>query len=89
MGLASRLKKKALGLTQQAMERLFADEKRATQIASALGAVQRGKQSFDAGQRVVMHQFNFATKSDFKDLGKSLGSLRRRVASLNEKLSGP
>ena len=88
MGIASRLKKRAMGYSQRAMERLFADEKRATQIANAIGAVQRGKQRFDTGQRVVMHGFNFATKSDFRDLGKSLGSLRRRVASLNEKLSG-
>ena len=46
------------------------------------------KQSFDAGLRLVMHGFNFATKSDYRDLGQSLGSLRLRVASLNEKLSG-
>ena len=88
MGIASRLKNRALGLSQKAMERLFADEKRATQIAGAIGAMQRGKQRFDKGQRAVMHQLNFAAKSDFKDLGKSLGSLRRRVQSLSEKLSG-
>jgi len=88
MGITSRIKKRALGLSQKALEKLFADDKRATQIASALGAVQRGKQRFDTGQRVVMHQFNFATKADFKDLGKSLGALRRRVNALNEKLSG-
>ncbi len=88
MGIGNRLKKRALGLSQKAMERIFADEKRATQIATAIGAVQRGKQRLDSTQRVVMHQFSFATKSDFKDLGKSLGALRRRVQSLNEKLSG-
>ncbi len=87
MGIGNRLKKTALGLSRRALERLFSDEKRATQIATAIGAVQRGKQRFDKTQRVVMHQFSFATKSDFKDLSKSLGSLRRRVQSLNEKLS--
>lgn len=87
MSLGSRLKKQAVGFSHKALQRLFADEKRATQIASALGAVQRGKQRLDKTQRVVLHQFNVATKADFKDLGKSLSALRRRVQSINDKLS--
>jgi polyhydroxyalkanoate synthesis regulator phasin len=87
MGLRSTLKKQAMGLGQKAMERLFADEKRAQRVAEAIGSVQRGKQALDSTQRVVMHQLNFATKADFKDLGKQLSALRRRVKALDDKLS--
>lgn len=87
MGIRSKLKKQAMGLSQKAMEKLFADEGRAQKIAEAIGTVQRGKKAFDTTQAVVMHQLNFATKSDFKDLGKQLGGLRRRVKALDEKLS--
>ena len=86
MSLAKRLKKKAIGLSQQAMARLFADEARAQKIAEAIGAGQRGKESIDKTQRLVMNQFNFATQADFKDLGKSLSALKRRMRSLEEKL---
>jgi hypothetical protein len=87
VGIRSKLKKQALGLSQKAMEKLFADEKRAQKVAEVIGTVQRGKQAFDSTQRVVLHQLSFATKADFKDLGKQLGGLRRRVKALDEKLS--
>lgn len=87
MGLTSKIKKQAMGLSAKAMEKLFADERRAQKIAEAIGAVQRSKQAIDSTQRVVMHQLNFATKTDFKDLGKALSSLKKRVKSLDEKLS--
>jgi polyhydroxyalkanoate synthesis regulator phasin len=86
MGLTDRLRKEALGLSQKAMERLFADDKRAGQIANMIGKVQQGKAAFDKGQVEVMHQLNFASKSDFKELGKQLSSLRRRVRDLDAKL---
>ncbi|MEW5739030.1 MAG: hypothetical protein AB1938_08890 [Myxococcota bacterium] len=87
MGFRSTLKKQALGLSQKAMERLFADEKRAQKIAEAIGTVQRSKQAFDSTQRVVLNQLNFATKADFKELGRQLSGLRKRVKALDEKLS--
>lgn len=87
MSIRKALKKQAMGLSQKAMEKLFADEGRAQKIAEAIGTVQRGKQAFDSTQRVVMHQLNFATKADFKDLGKQLSSLRKRIKRLDEKLS--
>jgi len=88
MSLTGKLKQEAMGLSQKAMERLFADEKRAGQIASAIGAVQRGKAAFDQTQRELMHQLNFASRSDFKEIGKQLSGLKRRVKELNEKLDG-
>jgi hypothetical protein len=87
MGFRSDLKKRAMGLSQKAMERLFADESRATKIAEAMGAVQRGKENFDKTQSVVMHQFNFATRGDFKELGKKLSALRRRLRAMGEKVA--
>jgi hypothetical protein len=86
MGLTDKLKSEAMGLSQKAMERLFADEKRAARVAEVIGAVQRGKASFDNTQRQIMHQLNFASRSDFKDLGKQLSSLKRRVRELEGKL---
>jgi len=87
MGLSSQLKQQAMKLSQKAMEKLFADEKRAQKVAEAIGAVQRGKQSLDKTQAAVMHQFSFATRGDFKALGKQLSALRRRIQALDEKLS--
>jgi hypothetical protein len=87
MGLRKKLTQQALGLSAKAMERLFADEKRAAKIAEAIGAVQRGKAAVDKTQTVVMHQLNFATRADFKDLGRSISSLKKRIKSLDEKLS--
>jgi hypothetical protein len=87
VSIRNKLKKQALGLSQKAMERLFADEGRAQKIAEAIGTVQRGKQALDSTQRVVMHQLNFATRGDFKELGKQLGGLRRRLKALDEKLT--
>jgi len=86
MGLRKQLTEKAMGLSAKAMERLFADEKRAQRIAEAIGTVQRGKAAVDKTQTVVLHQLNFATRADFKELGRSLSSLKKRVKALDEKL---
>lgn len=87
MGLRKQLTEKAMGFSAKAMERLFADEKRAQKIAEAIGTVQRGKAAVDKTQTVVMHQLNFATKADFKDLGRSLSSLKKGIKALDEKLN--
>jgi polyhydroxyalkanoate synthesis regulator phasin len=81
------MKERAMGLSARAMERLFADEHRAARVAEALGAVQRGKAAVDRTQTVVMHQLNFATRADFKELNRSLTSLKKRIKALDEKLS--
>ncbi len=88
MGLRRDLKKRALELSQKAMERLMADEKRAMRVAEAIGTVQRGKQAFDRTQEQVMHALNVASQSDFKAIGKQLSSLKRRLRDLEEKLEG-
>lgn len=87
MGIASKLKARALGYGQKAMERLFADEKRAQRVVEALGKAQQAKKTIDSTQRVVMHQLNFATRQDFKDLGRQLSGLKKRLRSLDDKLA--
>jgi hypothetical protein len=86
MGIGKELKKRALGMSAKAMEKLMADEKRAMQIANAIGTVQRGKQALDKGQEEILRALNFAPKSDFKAVGKKLSSLKRRLRELDEKL---
>ena len=86
MGVRSEMKKRALDLSQRAMERLMADEKRAMQLANAIGKVQKGKQAIEKGQDDVMRALNFAAKGDFKALGKKFSSLKRRMRELDEKL---
>jgi len=87
MGFASRLKQQAMGISAKAMERLFADEKRAAKVVEVLGRAQQAKKSMDQTQRVVLHQLNFATRQDFKDLGRQLSGLKKRLRSLDEKLA--
>jgi len=86
MGIGQDLKKQALEASQKAVEKLLADEKRAMTVAQALGSVQRGKQALDRGQEELMRALNFATRSDFKAVGKKLAGLKRRLRELDEKL---
>jgi hypothetical protein len=86
MGIGKELKKRAMDVTSKAMEKLMADEKRAMQVATAIGKVQRGKQALDKGQEDLMRAFSFAPKGDFKAVGKKLSSLKRRLRELDEKL---
>ncbi len=86
MGLSNDLKKQAMKVSQKAMEKLLADEKRAMKIAEAVGSMQRGKQALNRGQDELMRAFNFAPKADFKALGKQLSALKRRLRELDERL---
>jgi hypothetical protein len=86
MGIGEELKKRAISVSAKAMEKLMADEKRAMKIANAIGSVQRGKQALDKGQEELLKAFNFATKGDYKAVGKKLSGLKRRLRELDEKL---
>jgi chromosome segregation and condensation protein ScpB len=88
MGITGKLKKQAMGLSQKAMERLLADEQRAQKLVEVLGKAQQAKRSLDSTQRAVLNQLNFATKQDFKDLGKQLSGFKKRLKRLEEKLGG-
>jgi hypothetical protein len=86
MGIGKELKKRAMSASARAMEKLMADEQRAMKIAGAIGSVQRGKQALDKGQEELLRAFNFATRSDYKAVGKKLAGLKRRLRELDEKL---
>ena len=87
MGLRDDLKRRAVGLSRTALERLMADEKRANQLAAAVGTLQRGKQALERGQNEILHAFHFAGREDFKALGKRFSRLKRRLRELDEKLA--
>lgn len=87
MGLTQKLKNNAMGLSQKALEKLLADEKRAMRLGVAIGKVQQGKAAVDKGQEQLLRTLNFASRSDFKALGKRLSVLRRRMRELEEQVS--
>ena len=89
MELKNKLKNRVLSLSQQVIDRLFADDQRAKQLAKAIGKVQRGKAAFERGQDELMRQLSFAPRSDFKAVGKRLAGLKRRVRELEQKLRSP
>ncbi len=88
MSIASRVREGALDFSQKMVERLFADERRTQRMVEVLGKAQLAKKSIDSTQRVLMHQLNFTTKQDFKDLGRQLSGLKKRLRSLDDKLEG-
>jgi hypothetical protein len=75
-----------MGISQRAVEHLLADENRAMRIAGAIGRVQRGREALNRGQDELLRAFGFATKSDYRSVGKQLAALKRRVRELEEKL---
>src|SRR5260370_35879612 len=92
MGWGNGLKKQMTDFSQKALERLFADEKRATRIANAIGTVQRGKAALDRGQDELMRALNFAPGSEFKKLGRQLAGRKERGRGVGEevkKSTGP
>lgn len=80
------LKSRTLGLLGKAMERMLADERRAAKVAVAVGKVQKGREALDRAQESFLKNFGVATKGDYKDMGKRISALRRRVRRLAEKL---
>jgi hypothetical protein len=86
VGLSNDLKRRALEVSQKAMEKLMADEKRAMQFANAVGRIQKGKQALERGQDQLLRTLNLAAKGDMKALGKRFSALKRRLRELEEKL---
>ncbi len=77
---------KAMVLIGKAVERVLSNEKRAAQVAKAVGAVQRGKEKLDRAQESLLRSIGYAGKADYKDVGKRISAIRRRVKHLAEKL---
>jgi hypothetical protein len=80
------LKSRTVGLLGKAVERVLADEKRAAKVAQAVGAVQKGKEAFERAQENLLKNLGVATRADYKDVGKRLSALKRRVRHLAEKV---
>ena len=82
------IKERAAELGMKAMGKLFEDPKRAEAIASAIGGLQKAKQAIDEAQEKALRAAGLVTREDFKDAGKRLSALKRRVRELADELDG-
>ncbi len=80
------LRERAAEVGVKAMGKLFEDPKRAEAIASAIGGLQKAKQAIDDAQEKALRAAGLVTREDFKDAGKRLSALKRRVRELAEEL---
>jgi hypothetical protein len=80
------LRERATELGMKALGKLFEDPRRAEAIAAAIGGLQRAKQALDEVQEKALRSAGLVTREDFKDAGKRLSALKRRVRELSEDL---
>jgi predicted metal-dependent hydrolase len=80
------LRERATELGMKAMGKLFEDPKRAEAIAAAIGGLQRAKEALDDVQERALRAAGLVTREDFKDAGKRLSALKRRVRELTDEL---
>jgi hypothetical protein len=80
------LRERATELGMKAMGKLFEDPKRAEAIASAIGGLQRAKQALDEAQEKALRAAGLVTREDFKDAGKRISALKRKVRELTDEL---
>jgi hypothetical protein len=80
------LRERATELGMKAMGKLFEDPKRAEAIASAIGSLQRAKQALDEVQEKTLRAAGLVTREDFKDAGKRLSALKRKMRELGDEL---
>ena len=83
---AKTLRERAAELGIKAMGKLFEDPKRAEAIAAAIGGLQRAKQALDDAQEKALRAAGLPTRVDFKEAGKRISALKRRVRELSEEL---
>jgi polyhydroxyalkanoate synthesis regulator phasin len=80
------LTSRAMGYLSKSLERVLTDEKRAAKVAKAVGAVQKGRERLDRAQESFLKAMSFATRADFREVGKRISALKRRVRHLAERL---
>lgn len=80
------LRSRTLGMLGKTVERLLSDDQRAARVARAVGTVQKSKEALDKAQESAMRAMGLASKRDFKEAGKQVSALRRRVRHLAEKI---
>ena len=84
--MAKSLRERAAELGMKAVAKVFEDPRRAEAIASAIGGLQRAKQAIDEAQEKALRAAGLVTREDFKDAGKRLSALKRRVRELADEL---
>ena len=82
------LRERATEVGMKAMGKLFEDPRRAEAIAKAIGALQKAKEALDEAQEKALRAAGLVTREDFKDVGKRLSALKRRVRELADDLDG-
>jgi polyhydroxyalkanoate synthesis regulator phasin len=80
------LRERVAELGMKAMGKLFEDPKRAEAIAAAIGGLQRAKHALDEAQDRALRAAGLVTREDFKDAGKRISALKRRVRDLADDL---
>jgi hypothetical protein len=80
------LKSRTFGLLSKTVEKVLSDEQRAAKVAKAVGSVQKGKDAFDKAQENFMRALGMPSKRDYKDMGKRISALKRRVRHLAERV---
>ena len=86
MGIADVLRSKSTEIAGKAVEKVFADEQRARQLAGLVGALQQGRKAIDAAQEQMLRSAGVASSDDLKAAGKRLAQLRKSARALDEKL---
>ena len=80
------LRERATELGMKAMGKLFEDPRRAEAIAAAIGGLQRANQALDDVQEKTLRAAGLVTREDFKDAGKRLSALKRKMRELGDEL---
>ena len=80
------LRERAAELGMKAMGKLFEDPRRAEAIAAAIGGLQRAKQALDEAQQKALRAAGLVTREDFKEAGKRISALKRKVRDLSDEL---
>jgi hypothetical protein len=86
--VAKTVRERAAELGLKAMGKLFEDPKRAETIAKAIGGLQQAKLALDEAQEKALRAAGLVTREDFKNAGKRLSALKRRVRDLADDLDG-
>lgn len=80
------LKSKAAKLGNKAVERLSKNEKAMTAVFKAVTRMQAGKKSLDKLGDGFLHALGFASRADYKALGKRIGGLKKKLRETSSTL---
>jgi hypothetical protein len=86
MSVVKSLRSKGMAIAGQAMEKLFADQRRAEQIGELLGMIQKSRKAIDDAQEAALKGLGIVSSGDLKAANKRLAGLRKSARQLDEKL---